>query len=264
MKRKHSASILLIDDNAELLEVYTSRMNRRRPTYKITCTSDAKKASELAFRCLYDVIVIDCRIPYRGYEYGGLCLADELRPRYGADSILLCSKYITASFLQQHAADYDFVPKPTSGKQDVVKTICDNIDTLRSRQYIFVAMPFAEEFDGVYEKYLRAPIESSGFQAVRVDHLHHTRRIHEVLFELLEKAKGVVFFADNANPNAYYEAGFAEALKKEVIVVAKSVEALRFDINTKATVVYGEKISVLPKLIKEKLSGLRFNDVIGL
>ena len=46
---------------------------------------------------LFDMVIIDAKLDFKGMEFGGLRLADELRPRYGSQSILVVSRFITRS-----------------------------------------------------------------------------------------------------------------------------------------------------------------------
>ena len=80
-----------------------------------------------------------------------------------------------------------------------------------------------------------------------------------MIFRYVEGSKLVVFVADGGNPNAYYEAGFADAMKKEVVIVAKSLEELRFDISNRHTLTYGTRPSSLPRALRGKLEALRLS-----
>jgi hypothetical protein len=85
-----------------------------------------------------------------------------------------------------------------------------------------------------------------------------------VIFELVEKSKMVVFGADDGNANAYYEAGFADAMRKEVIVVATSLKELRFDVQSRHTITYGSAPGTLASALREKITALRLSDPIAI
>jgi hypothetical protein len=60
---------------------------------------------------------------------------------------------------------------------------------------------------------------------------------------LIQDSKMVVFVADDANPNAYYEAGLADAMNKEVIVVARDVGVLRVDMAHRRVIPYNARLA---------------------
>jgi hypothetical protein len=64
---------------------------------------------------LFDILVIDAKIDYRGTRCGGLLLANELMPRYGAHSIIVTSQYVTALQLELFGLDAPFIIKPQRG-----------------------------------------------------------------------------------------------------------------------------------------------------
>jgi hypothetical protein len=211
---------------------------------------------EAAYRQLFDIIVIDAKLEYRGVEFGGIRLAEDLRWRYGRNSIIVISQYITSELMVNHGSNFEFVDKQNSG-EGFAKSLAAKILMLRNRQYIFVAMPFATDVTDLYQRRVRPGIEAAGFRALRIDEVAHNKSIQRLIFETIEKAKAVVLVADNANPNAYYEAGFADAMQKEVLIVAKSVEELKFDVADRHTIFYGNRPSVVAPRIAEKLWRLR-------
>ena len=128
---------------------------------------------------------------------------------------------------------------------------------MRRRQYVFVAMPFAAEHQVLYRHQIKPAIKRAGFTCARVDEIPHNRPIQDVIFELVEKSKLVVFVADGGNPNAYYEAGFADAMRKEVVIVARSLAELKFDIANRHTITYQDRDGSLALELEKKLIALR-------
>src|SRR5262249_35724839 len=227
---KDSSSVLLLDDNADLVELYKAQIEQAGP-FRVTGESDGRRARALAERQLFDFLVIDAKLNYKGVEFGGLRLADDLHPRYGTNSILVISRFITAELMHDHGAYYDFIAKGREERGNSFGTaLCARLHQMRERQYVFVAMPFDEKFRPIYQR-IKEGITDCSLNCVRADEVVHNRGIHEVMFELVRKSKLVVFVADGGNCNAYYEAGFADAMRKEVIVVASSLDELKFDVQ---------------------------------
>lgn len=250
MKTNNAISVLLLDDNPDLVRMYKQQLERLGP-FRVTPETDGRRAFLVAQRQLFDVLVVDAKLDYRGVEFGGLRLADELRPRYGTNAILIISRFITADLMREYGADYEFVEK--GGLECVCRKICE----MWKRQYVFVAMPFGGDIDRIYRAHIKKGVQQAGLKCVRVDEIPHTRPIPEVVFEAVEKSKLVVLVADGANANAYYEAGFADAMRKEVVIVARSVQELKFDVAQRHTIFYGDRPCSLEKTLTRKISLLR-------
>ena len=255
------ASVLLLDDDPDLVAYYASRL-KKFAGLQITPETNSLRARSLAQRQLFDLVVIDAKLEYRGFEFGGLRLADDLRKRYGSNAILIISRYITASLAQVSELSCDFMEKSSGSGARFEVELCRKLRQMRRLQYAFVAMPFHKDGGRLYSQ-IRKGIRSAGFECVRVDKVAHTRPIQELVFELVEKSKLVVFVADGGNPNAYYEAGFADAMHKEVVVVARSLADLPFDIRNRNAVLYGEKLESLSGRLRDQISAIRLRPPVG-
>ncbi len=259
MKKKYKYSVLLLDDDSALCLLYRRHIESSG-RFDVTVATDGRAAWETARRQIFDLIIVDAKLDFRGYEFGGVRLAEDLKARFGASSIIVISRYITQKWADAHGANVSFMEKSGDIKMSEFCTVlCRRLIEMREKQYVFVAMPFAREYDVLYRKYIRPGIEDAGYKCIRVDEVAHTRSIHEVIFELVEKAKIVVFAADGANANAYYEAGFADAMKKEVVILAKSSQDLKFDINNRCAILYGDRIGELRAMLAKKLFDLRIS-----
>lgn len=256
MPKRDQISILLLDDNVDLAQYYKQQIEQYAG-FRVTIESDSRRARSLAERQLFDIVVIDAKLEYRGFEFGGLRLAEDLRYRYGANSLIVISRFITAALAQIRGIDYEFMEKHSGNAgRSFERELCSKLREMRQQQYVFVAMPFENTFLSIY-KCIKRSITNAGFKCVRVDEVSHTRPIQQIVFELVEKSKMVVFLADNGNPNAYYEAGFADAMRKEVIIVAKSVDELKFDIRDRQIISYRDKLATLENELKQKIFSLR-------
>ena len=95
MSKTKPISILLLDDNPGLAFHYKKGMEHYAGV-NVSVETESMRALALAERQLFDNIVIDAKLDYRGFEFGGLRLADDLNRRYGSNSILIMSRYITS------------------------------------------------------------------------------------------------------------------------------------------------------------------------
>lgn len=254
-KSKKILQILLLDD-AKDLAVYYKRNLEKFKGFKVTIETDSNRARSLAQKQLFDIIVIDAKLDYRGFEFGGLRLADDVRPRYGANSVIIVSHYITTDLAQIQGADHEFLSKHQGeNPNSFVRALSHKLKEMCLKQYVFVAMPFSEKFSKIY-RHIKVGIANAGFKCVRVDKVSHTKSIQSKTFDLVSKSKIVVFVADEGNPNAYYEAGFADAMDKEVIILAKEFKDLPFDIRDRQAIDYGNKPSAIEEKLAKKILSL--------
>ncbi len=96
---------------------------------------------------------------------------------------------------------------------------------------VFVVMSFRQESDDTYHTIERV-CRVYGFEPDRTDKNDATTdRIYNQIVQGIQRAAFVVADVTFGSVNVYYELGFAEALRKDVIVVAKEGINLPFDTN---------------------------------
>lgn len=117
---------------------------------------------------------------------------------------------------------------------------------------VFVAMKFGEETQALREK-IKEGLE--GYNIRIMDEIEHNRQIvPEMLYEI-RNSKFVIAELSNHNNGAYYEAGYALGLGKEVIHICQKSEltnGLHFDVAQVNTIVY-ENIYELPEKLKKRI-----------
>jgi nucleoside 2-deoxyribosyltransferase len=95
---------------------------------------------------------------------------------------------------------------------------------------VFVVMSFRKESDDTYGTIERV-CRDYRFEPDRTDKNATTDRIYNRIVQGIRRAAFVVADVTFGCVNVYYELGFAEALGKDVIVVAKVGTKLPFDTN---------------------------------
>lgn len=109
----------------------------------------------------------------------------------------------------------------------------------------FIAMSFGNETKMISEFFKNA-ISRCGYIPRRIDEKEHNKQIvPEILFEI-SRSKFVVVDITYPNYGAYYEAGYAEALGKEVIICCRedvfhSNQKPHFDIVQKSLIVWKDE-----------------------
>lgn len=99
------------------------------------------------------------------------------------------------------------------------------------KNQVFVIMKFgSKELDSAYEGVIRPVIESHGYKAVRIDEIQDSGKITDQVLEHIATSKYVLADLSGERPNCYYEAGFAHALGKQLILTIRKSDTIHFDL----------------------------------
>jgi hypothetical protein len=120
------------------------------------------------------------------------------------------------------------------------------VNPLRPRA--FVAMEFDEPFNTFYREVIRQQAEASGFDVVRIDEKPGPGIIFQDIQREIEQAEIVIAEITPANPNVFYELGYAHALGKPTILLARRGSELPFDIQSYRVVFYNDTIGGKPEV----------------
>lgn len=124
----------------------------------------------------------------------------------------------------------------------------------------FIAMRFGTVTEDIREGFRQA-ITESGYVMRAIDEKEHNNQIVPEIFYEIERSKFVVVDVTYPNYGAYYEAGYAQGLGKQVIVCCKKdvfenkeekYERPHFDISQKSMVIW-ENIEDLKTRLKKRI-----------
>ena len=101
----------------------------------------------------------------------------------------------------------------------------------RTTRQAFIAMIFREEANSIREAFRRA-IHEMGYIAVVLDEKEHNNQIVPEIFYEIKRSKFAVVDVTYPSYGAYYEAGYAQALDKEVIICCRRDVFDRYQQNT--------------------------------
>ncbi len=107
------------------------------------------------------------------------------------------------------------------------------------KKRVFVAMPFAEEFQNVYEYGIYPAVRNCNMICERVDETHFTGDVLNRIRGGIETSNLVIADLTEGRPNVYLEVGYAWGRGIPVIFVAKKGEKLHFDVSTHRCIFYG-------------------------
>ncbi len=117
----------------------------------------------------------------------------------------------------------------------------------------FIAMSFCEETKTIREAFRQA-ITESGYAVRIIDEKEHNNQIVPEIFYEIQRSRFVVVDVTVPNHGAYYEAGYAQALGKEVIICCRDAEfhskegRPHFDISQKSMIVWKEESELIERL----------------
>tara|TARA_R110000782_G_scaffold102483_5_gene189508 strand:+ start:12226 stop:12609 length:384 start_codon:yes stop_codon:yes gene_type:complete len=117
----------------------------------------------------------------------------------------------------------------------------------------FVLMPFAADFDGIWEHVIRPVITGRGHECTRADDMFVAGRIMDQVIASIRRADYVVADLSGRNPNVFYELGFAHALDKPSVLLVRDLNDVPFDLRDQRVLVYQDSASGVASL-QDRLS----------
>lgn len=109
------------------------------------------------------------------------------------------------------------------------------------RDYCFVAQPFDNDaFDQRFDDIIFPVVKECGLECYRVDRDSAVVVPADAIEEKITKAKLVIVDITKDNPNVWFELGYAEAMRKTVIMVCSDErqQPFPFDIRHKRIITY--------------------------
>ena len=124
----------------------------------------------------------------------------------------------------------------------------------------FVVMPFASELGFVYHT-IKEVIESYQIACERADEVYLSSPVMEDVKQRISEADLVLVDFTGRNPNVYYEAGLADAFKKDWIVLAQTSDDMTFDVRHIRSIRYSNTMGADIRLrddLNQALRGLGY------
>lgn len=119
---------------------------------------------------------------------------------------------------------------------------------------LFVVMPFEEPFNTLYQDVIQTVAKDLEFKVIRVDEIYAPGIILEDIRRQIDEAHVIVAEISTNNPNVFYELGYAHALRKPVVLLARRSpeKKLPFDISAYRVIFYDDSIGG-KKFVEEHL-----------
>ena len=123
----------------------------------------------------------------------------------------------------------------------------ENVQVLKAKPRAFVIMPFTSQLDFVHSV-IEKTVDRYGIECVRADQIAISRPVMDDVKTQIAEADLVIVDFTGKNPNVYYEAGLADAWKKDWIVLAQSSEDMTFDVRHIRSIRYSNTMGADEKL----------------
>ena len=122
-----------------------------------------------------------------------------------------------------------------------------------SKTFVFALTPPEKAFDDAYELGIKGACHDVDAYCERVEPSTFDGTIGDRIHILISKADIVVAEMSTQNPEVFYQAGYAHALGKPVILVTQDGGDIPFNLNQYSHIVYGDSISDLKTELTKRL-----------
>ncbi len=136
------------------------------------------------------------------------------------------------------------------------------MDTTLPKHFVFVLMPFSEDFEDVYKAGIKPAVQEAGAYCERLDEQIFHESMLERIYNQISKADLIVADMTGRNPNVFYEVGYAHALGKRVILLTQNGDDIPFDLKHYPHIVYLGKIAQLKDELAKRVSWFLSEDAL--
>jgi hypothetical protein len=128
--------------------------------------------------------------------------------------------------------------------------------TSENKPHIFVAMPFKEDMEDIWDYGIQPTVKTAGYICERADLSSFTGDVMGWVRNRIKSAELVIADLTESNPNVYLEVGYAWGAGIPTILLMNSESELKFDVRGQRCLIY-KRIKDLEKLLKKELAGLK-------
>jgi hypothetical protein len=116
-------------------------------------------------------------------------------------------------------------------------------------------MPFDNQFGDVFHYGIRPVVSERGLDCVRVDKDIFVGEVLGWIHRRIDRAEVMIADMTGANPNVYYEVGYAQHAGKPIVLVCSTHSSLAFNVQNVHCLFY-ENIEDLESKLANELDGL--------
>ncbi len=124
------------------------------------------------------------------------------------------------------------------------------------KPHMFVAMPFQDEMEDVYEYGIQNTVRKAGYLCERADLSSFTGDVMEWVRKRIRSASLLIADLSGANANVYLEVGYSWGVGVKTILLVQEAEQLKFDVRGQRCIVY-KRIKDLEESLYKELVALQ-------
>lgn len=106
-----------------------------------------------------------------------------------------------------------------------------NVKLVFESKKIFVLMLFAQDFDPIYERGIKATANLLDLDCIRADEIQHSKDAICIICQNIQSSEFLLADLTGRNPNVFYELCLAHGFGKEVILTTQNRAKLPFDLK---------------------------------
>ena len=99
-------------------------------------------------------------------------------------------------------------------------------------------MPFCDDMEDTFVFGIQGPVNAAGYLCERVDFSTFTGDILARIKSRIETASLIIADLTGANPNVYLEVGYAWGKGRPTLLIAKTSDELKFDVQGQRCLIY--------------------------
>ena len=224
MSEENRPAVLIVDDQPNWRRTFSDLL---ADEYQITSVGSHEAALQtLDQDPLFQVAIVDIRLDDKDRaNEDGLRLIPELRKKH--IKVIIATGYPTfrtmgEALLQLGASAY--VQKyPEGGRgfdpASFRRTVRDAVET-----FAFVLMPFASEYQDIYQNVVKRMVEDAGLTCMRADDLYDPSWIMDDVRRCIRQAKFLIGDLSDRNPNVLYEVGMTHAIGQTILLLTQDLD----------------------------------------
>lgn len=150
-------------------------------------------------------------------------------------------------------SDYEALNQISSDTRKIAKDAVSLAARVVTSRQVFVIMSFSQrdDLEDAYASF-QAVCSEYGYQCRRIDQTNAVERIIPEMFSRIEKAAFIIADLSEPKPNVYFELGFAQGIKKPVVITAYKDTPLPFDVKD-IPVIFWSGQEKLKQQLREKI-----------
>ncbi len=122
-----------------------------------------------------------------------------------------------------------------------------------SKKHVFVAMPFKQDMEDIYDYGISSAVRAAGFLCERADLSTFTGDVIQWVRDRIKTATLVIADLTESNPNVYLEVGYAWGCGVPTVLLVNDSDELKFDVRGQRCIIYSRIKDIEEKLGKELL-----------